>query len=313
MSAVLSWIEQLLEQRLDEKGLAWYRAASAEIGAGVSDLRFAALFSVASRSCRAGDLKPTDDQRAEAGSILLGWEPERWKTLEATRVALILSRSDLADEGVVSALESCFAHADEGELCALYRSLAFLPDGARFAWRSGEGCRTNMMTVFEANACDTPYPAAHLDDVAWRQLVMKSLFIGAPVWRVKGLDRRLDAELARIALDTVEERRSAGRAVQPELWLCLGDHAGERGRLALEAELFDLSAEPLGRAGACMGLGRSGRTDLLRSHLGSETDPLVSDAIDRVLEGRCHHSDWRHIEQLSLSPELIEERPDAIL
>jgi hypothetical protein len=313
MNAVLGWIETLLEQRLDEKGLAWYRAASAEIGAGVSDLRFASLLSVASRSCRLGELNPSDEQRAEAGTILLGWEPERWKTLEATRVALILSRSDLAAEGVVSALEYCFAHADEGELCALYRSLAFLPDGERFAWRSGEGCRTNMLTVFEANACDTPYPSSHLDVLAWRQLVMKSLFVGAPVWRVKGLDRRLDAELARMALDLVEERRSAHRTVQPELWLCLGEHAGERGRLALEAELFDESAAPLGRAAACMGLGRSGRTDLLRSHLGRETDLLVSDTIDRVLEGRCHHSDWRHIEQLSLSPELIEERPDAIL
>ena len=313
MKAALEWIEGMLEQRLDEKGLAWYRAASAEIGTGVSDLRFASLLSVASRSCRLGELNPSDDQRAEAGTILIGWEPERWKTLEATRVALILSRPDLAAAGVVSALESCFAHADEGELCALYRSLAFLPDGERFAWRSGEGCRTNMLTVFEANACDTPYPSSHLDVLAWRQLVMKSLFVGAPVWRVKGLDRRLDAELARMALDLADERRSAHRAVQPELWLCLGEHAGERGRLALEAELFDENAAPLGRAAACMGLGRSGRTDLLRSHLGREADPLVSDTIDRVLEGRCHHSDWRHIELMSLSPELIEERPDAIL
>lgn len=313
MSKVLGWIEGLLEERLDEKGLAWYRAASAEVAAGVSDIRFGALISLASRSCRAGELSPTEEQRAEAGVILLGWEPERWKTLEATRVGLILSRTDLEEDSLVTALESCFAHADEGELCALYRSLAFLPHGERFAWRSGEGCRTNMLTVFEANACDTPYPSTHLDKVAWRQLVIKSLFIEAPLWRVKGLDRGLDAELARMALDLAEERRSAGRAVQPELWLCLGEHAGERGRLALEAELFDQGSAPLGRAGACMGLGRSGRTDLLRSHLGSETDPLVSDTIDRVLEGRCHHSDWRHIERLSLSPELIEERPDAIL
>ena len=124
MNAVLGWIEGLLEQRLDEKGLAWYRAASAEVAAGVSDTRFSVLLSVASRSCRVGDLNPTEEQRAEAGVILLGWEPERWKTLEATRVGLILSRNDLAEGSLVTALESCFAHADEGELCALYRSLA---------------------------------------------------------------------------------------------------------------------------------------------------------------------------------------------
>ena len=57
-----------------------------------------------------------------------------------------------------------------------------------------------MLTVFEANACDTPYPATHLDDLAWRQLVIKALFVGAPLWRVYGLDKRLDAELARMAM-----------------------------------------------------------------------------------------------------------------
>ena len=170
--------------------------------------------------------------------------------------------------------------------------------GGRFAWRCGEGCRTNMLTVFEANACDTPYPASHLSAIAWRQLVMKGLFVGAPIWRVTGLDRRLDAELARMALDLADERRSAHRPIQPELWLCLGDHVGERGRLALEGELTAETSTPISRAGACMGLGRGGRTDLLRAHRERETDPLVSDTIDRALEGRCHHSDWRHLSAL---------------
>jgi len=295
VSDALQWIEHGLETRLGDAGRTWYAGASAEIAGGVSDVRFAALLSVASRSCRAGGWNPSEAEVAEAHALLHGWKPERWKTLEAARVALILSRPDLEDESAVAALEACFLHADEGELCALYRSLAFLPGGERFTWRSGEGCRTNMLTVFEANACDTPYPATHLDDVAWRQLVIKALFVGAPLWRVYGLDKRLDAELARMALDLADERCSAHREVQPELWLCLGENAGERGRVALEAELSRPSSTPLGRAGACLGLARSGRTDLVRTHAEHETDSLVSDTIDMALEGRFDQWTWRSL------------------
>ena len=295
MSGVLEWIQRGLEARLGAAGRTWFSEASAEVAGGVSDVRFAALLSVASRSCRLGGWDPSETECAEAHELLHGWNPERWMTLEAARVGLILSRGDLAEKSAVVALEACFQHADEGELCALYRSLAFLPDGERFAWRSGEGCRTNMLTVFEANACDTPYPAAELDDLAWRQLVIKALFVGAPAWRIYGLDKRLDAELARMALDLVDERWSAHREIQPELWLCLGEHAGERGRQALEAEMRRSTSVPLGRAGACLGLARSGRTDLLRAHAEHETDQLVSDTIDMALEGRCDQWSWRSL------------------
>jgi hypothetical protein len=295
MSDALQWIERGLEAHLDDTGQAWYADAKAEVEGGLSDLRFGALLSVASRTCRAGHLEPSEDERGDAYKLHKGWDPERWKTLEAARVGLILSRSDLEEEGVVTALEACFQHADEGELCALYRSLAFLPDGARFAWRSGEGCRTNMLTVFEANACDTPYPATHLDELAWRQLIIKALFVGAPLWRVYGLDKRIDAELARMALDLADERCSAHREVQPELWLCLGEHAGERGREAMQAELSKASSTPLGRAGACLGLARSGRGDLVRTYAENETDPLVSDTITMALDGRFDQWVWRRL------------------
>jgi hypothetical protein len=108
--------------------------------------------------------------------------------------------------------------------------------------------------VFEAAVCDTPYPSLHFDDIAWRQCAIKALFIEAPLWRVHGLDARLDAELARMALDLSEERRSAGRAINPQLWLCLGAHGAERGLAALLRELDAGNSE--GRAAAALALGR---------------------------------------------------------
>jgi hypothetical protein len=57
-----------------------------------------------------------------------------------------------------------------------------------------------------------PY-AAHLDPPAWRQAVLKCVFMGVPLSVVDGLDERADAELAGMLASFAEERRAAGRDV----------------------------------------------------------------------------------------------------
>ena len=256
MTASLPVLSAMLERRISGEPADWLGGACSEIAAGASDVRFANLISLASRYAPRRSLAPEANELDAATQALAGWNPERWTLLEAFRVVLVLSRPDLAQESGAAALEEAFRYADEGELCALYRSLAHWPEAERFAWRAGEGCRTNIVPVFEAVACDTPYPSQHFDDLAWRQLAIKAVFIEAPLWRVYGLDERLSPELARMALDLVEERRSAGRAVPPQLWLCLGEHAGERGRAALEVELRESSS--VARRAAVLALARAG-------------------------------------------------------
>jgi hypothetical protein len=114
-------------------------------------------------------------------------------------------------------------------------------------------------------------------------MVIKALFVEAPLWRVHGLDLRLDAELARMALDLAEERRSAGRVVQAELWLALGKHAGERGLASLTKELE--CGPERGRAAAAFGLARAGALDPLLKARAREANPQVQSAIDHALKG----------------------------
>lgn len=247
-----------------------------------------------SRTAGRGLLQPDADQRAAAQHALPGWNPELWTKLEAVRVRLILARPDLAESTGAQAIEELFRFADQGELCALYRSLAFLPDGARFAWQAKEGCRTNMLDVFTANACDTPFPYAHFDDVAWRQMVIKALFAGAPAWRIVGLDERLDEELARMALDLVEERRSAGREIQHELWLCLGRYGGTRAIAALEAELATDNAR--GRCAAAYGLVRAGADARLAELAENEPAGPVADAMRDALAGNVARTVFRALD-----------------
>jgi hypothetical protein len=280
----------LLERRLAPLQRKWFDAARAEVGAGCSDDRFCQLFSQASRYAPRQPLAPNADERAEAERALGGWNPERWSTLEALRVALVLSHPGVAGEGVVRALREAFKYADVGETCALYKSLAHLPAPERFVWQAGEGARSSMRVVFESACCDTPYPAKCFDDTAWRQAVIKCMFIEAPMWRVWGLDTRLDAELARMALDLVEERRSAGRPISPELWMCLGAHAGPRGLAHIEHELRE--GAPRGRAGAGLALVRAGHRDRLQAQLALEEDPLVRQVFADALSGQATCRAW---------------------
>jgi len=286
---ILPLLTELVLARLDERGRAWLEEARERVVSGVTDEQFALLFSSASRfasggSSRKAEIEPSEGARAQARERMRGLELERWKVLECARVVLLLSRPDLAEPSAELAIEELFRFADEGELCAGYRALAHLPAPERFVWRAGEGCRTNMLTVFEAVACDTPFPATQFDDLAFRQAVIKGIFVGAPVWRIWGLDRRQDAELARMALDLVEERRSAGREVQPELWLCLGAHAGERGLEAMEQELE--SAHVLGRKAAALALARAGELERLRGCALLEAEPEVVELMRATL-ARC--------------------------
>jgi hypothetical protein len=291
-------LRKLLEGRLATGATSWFRATTNEIADGPTNTRFCALFSQAARHVKHAPLSPAAAETEAAGRCVPGWNPERWDVLEAVRVGLVLSRTDLAGDGGALALEEAFRYADEGELCALLRALGLVPGGERFLWRAGEGCRSNMRSVYEAAALDTPYPALHFGDDSWRQCVIKCLFVGAPLWRLWRLDERLSPELARMALDLADERRSAGRPVPHELWLCLGPYGGARGLDALERELAATNANRAGRCAAALAFARAGDTGRLARLEKDETDPAMRDALARAHAGETGAPSFRHLAQL---------------
>lgn len=229
MTATLfSLIQQLLAARLDARAAEFMHNTQTEIQAGLADARFTALISLASRYIPRRALSPSDVELTLAEQLLPGWSPRDWTLLETARVCLILARTDLASADFGTRFSGWFNYADEGELCAYYRAIPLLPGPERFTWRAAEGCRTNMRSIFMSVACDSPYPVQYFDDVAWNQLVVKALFTETPLARVYGLDKRLSPNLAVMVLDYMDERRSAGRSIPPDVWLCLGDYRDAR-------------------------------------------------------------------------------------
>jgi hypothetical protein len=302
---VCALLDGWLSARLDTRQLEYLRSAAEELerAPAVSSARAGILLSQCARHVKARPLAPTAAERAAAARQLPGWDPERWTLLEAARVRLVLAHAFGVGPAAEGTLEEAFSFADEGELCALLRSAALLPRPEVFRWRVGEGCRSNMRSVFEAAALDTPYPAERFDAESFRQVALKCLFVGAPLWRLVGLDRRADAELARMALDYAEERSSAGRAIPADLWLCLagaaGSTEGERARTALESTLA-ATRSAMGSADqrAALGLAllRMGERERLEALHGAEDPGPVRDLWARALEaGRAPRELWRDL------------------
>lgn len=256
-------LTELLEERLSESGRAFWDNAQSELKEGAQEQGFAKLLALASRYAKRQPLGLTDTELAAAEGALPGWSPRAWNRLELLRVNLILARPDVANDSFARDFEAQFRFADEGETCALYRSIPLLPQGERFVWRAAEACRTNMLTVFEAIALDSPYPVTHFDDTAWNQLVIKALFLDCPLYRVSGLDQRLSPELTRMALDWAEERHSAGRPYHLGLWLCLGPHDENRVRRLLTDHWS--SASEIERAAMVLAAERAGQQAWLAS------------------------------------------------
>lgn len=135
----------------------------------------------------------------------------------AGRVALLVGTARaLAPAELVEVVDELWRTGDNAERAAVLAALAQLPAPERFLPLAVAACRSHVTPVFEAIACDNPYPAAHFPEAAWNQLVVKALFIDVPIDRIAGLAARMNPELARMAAAYAAERRAAGRPVSAD-------------------------------------------------------------------------------------------------
>jgi hypothetical protein len=144
---------------------------------------------------------------------------------DAAREALLLALPGRGVE-VVTRITRLYEHGDAAERRAVLLALPALdaphrpsPIGDAALPVVRDALRTNDTRL--VSAALGPYAAAHLDDDAWRQAVLKVLFTGIPVAHVAGLAERADAELARMVRDYAAERVAAGRAVPPDAYTVL--------------------------------------------------------------------------------------------
>jgi hypothetical protein len=117
----------------------------------------------------------------------------------------------------VSLATEAFRRGDSGERVALLRALTLLPEPDRFTELAIEACRTHVLGVFAAIACENAFPARYFPELHFNQLVIKAMFLELALERVLGWRARNNPELRRMAADYGAERRAAGRSVPADL------------------------------------------------------------------------------------------------
>jgi hypothetical protein len=272
-------LQHWLDQRLDVAGAQWLRESVVSLAGGGTDRDLFRSISLVSRKLGKAPLALDAAALACAAKTRSGWDPSNWTVDQAARIRLLLAAATDSDT-FAHRLDQLCATADVDELVAFYRGLPIYPDPPRHRLRAAEGLRSNMKIVFEAVAHRNPYPAEQLPEDAWNQMVLKALFVGSALDPIVGLDRRVNATLARMLGDYAHERWAARRTVNPELWRCVGPFAtapllGDLGRL-LE------TGSPPERAAAVLALRTANDPEasrLLERHAGLR-DIVAARAID---------------------------------
>ncbi|ALJ00990.1 EboA domain-containing protein [Rufibacter tibetensis] len=216
------FLYELFKRNTSDEATDWLNDKLEKVKGANSARELYWAFSAAPRFVGKTVLQLQESELSKADVLRPGFNPSKWTTDQTARTLLLLSIPHQDQNEFLHKLNQLFSTAEMGELVALYASLPLLPYPGDFKLRAAEGIRTNMGTVFEAIALDNPYPADYLDEGAWNQLVLKTVFVGKPLYRIYGLEIRSNPTLARILSDYAHERWAAGRTVTPELWRPVG-------------------------------------------------------------------------------------------
>jgi hypothetical protein len=129
-----------------------------------------------------------------------------WTTDEAARALLLAAVPP-------DRIADVYRYGDTAEKLAVLKALPLLPIGDRAVPLLADALRTNDTRLVAAAL--GPY-ADHLDQAAWRQAVLKCVFMGVPLAAVHRLTERADAELAAMLAAFAHERHAAGRDMPPD-------------------------------------------------------------------------------------------------
>ena len=145
---------------------------------------------------------------------------------ELARICLLLTAAQQrSDAEMLQLVDEAWRRGDNRERHAILRALPLLPEPKQYVPRAVDACRSSVQTIFEAIACENPFPGEHFSELAFNQLVLKALFTGVALARIIGLPARITPELRRMARDYASERRAAGRTLPPDIGVLTNEGA----------------------------------------------------------------------------------------
>jgi len=228
-----NFLYERINQQSSDEAVAWLDQQTKKYQDQPNNRSFYLIFSTTARHFNTTGLVLSDETIQKAEQIRSGWDLSQWDVRQAARTYWLLQLSADSFEEYRTVLDRLFATADVDEQVTLYAALPFYQYPDQMAYRASEGIRTNITDVFDAIALRNPYPAEHLSDEGWNQMVLKAIFMGRPLYLIQQLDERRNSDQARMLIDFAHERWAASRSVTPELWRCVAPYLTEE-------HLFDI-------------------------------------------------------------------------
>ncbi|MEX0273296.1 MAG: EboA domain-containing protein [Flavobacteriaceae bacterium] len=161
---------------------------------------------------------PLDDSLLEQDGLEAYLRGQKADTCQLARIyllhAVLRSNPEFFEPKVAKLIEV----ADSRELETFLKFLVVLPNPEAFKFTAVEALRTNISTVFNAISMDNPYPSLYFDEQQWNQMYLKAAFMGQDLSRIRDVEKRANAQLARIISDYAHERWAASREIDPLFW-----------------------------------------------------------------------------------------------
>jgi hypothetical protein len=202
----------LVWSRAKPAALAWFEAALSDLDPVQERAHFLSALAAAGRRLGRDPVVPDRAESDRLAAEGLSPFPTGLGLDECGRGALILRALEkLPATERVEVASDLYHRGEVRERQALLRVLAYLPSPTSFRDLAVEACRTSTSSVFEAIACENPYPAAHFPEPSFNQMVLKAVFGDLALSRIAGLPERVTPDLVRMAEDYRDERRAAER------------------------------------------------------------------------------------------------------
>jgi hypothetical protein len=217
-------LQSALHARTSGEAARWFDGALRRAAEGPREALLTAYTEASLRLGRLPLAMPPAADFPPAGAEGLAFD--HWTLEDTAREIFLLARADvLPAETFEADARACYDLGDAREQLSWLRGVILLPAPERFLMLVVDACRTNILPLFEAVACENPYPTLHFPERNFNQVVMKALFNGVRLERIVGLGTRANGELTRMATDFAAERRAAGRPVPADIGLALSGAA----------------------------------------------------------------------------------------
>lgn len=272
---VFTPLRDILGRSASAEAMGWLDDEIGSMRRDFNQRRFYFAFSgVSRRFDKRAQVSVTEADGLLFAEVAPGFSAKGWDEFRMARVVLLTVLAEQPDDFYQETLEKILGSADLREQVAIFSAFPLLPEPGFLVELAREGSRTNIVDVFDAIALDNPFPAAHFPEEAWNQLVLKALFINRPLFRMMGIDERVNATLAEMLSNLAHERWAAGRPVSPELWRGCANFVTDT--LADDIERVAASEEPGQREAAALIVSSDteGRFASLRETLAGELDAI---------------------------------------